>query len=98
MIGTTMTITDKIVPNLVGVDISCGVLCMKLNAKDISLPQLDGIIRSWIPAGREVRESEDSEFDLTELRSYSWIREISWLKRSLGTLGGVKSLCGISAR
>lgn len=87
VIGTTMTITDKIVPNLVGVDIGCGVLCMKLGVKDIPLHELDCIIRSYIPVGSQVRETEDDEFDLTGLRCYSRLRDVSRLKRSLGSLG-----------
>lgn len=50
-IGTTMTITDKIVPNLVGVDIGCGMLTVKISNKDIDLQKLDDVIRNMIPHG-----------------------------------------------
>ena len=58
-IGTTMTITDKIVPNLVGVDIGCGVLVVKLKQGiHINLKNLDNVIRKYVPSGKETRESE----------------------------------------
>ena len=53
-IGTTMTITDKVVPNLVGVDIGCGMLTTELvdlTADDLDLPRLDRLIRACIPSG-----------------------------------------------
>ena len=55
-IGTTMTIYDKVVPNIVGVDIGCGMLVVKLEDKRINLPELDSFIRKNIPYGRNVRE------------------------------------------
>ena len=55
-IGTTMTVKDKIVPNIVGVDIGCGMLTVKLKEKRVDLPKLDSFIRQIIPYGREVRE------------------------------------------
>ncbi len=55
-IGTTMTVMDTIVPNVVGVDIGCGMLTVKLKEKRINLPELDSFIRQNIPYGRDVRE------------------------------------------
>ena len=55
-IGTTMTITDKVVPNIVGVDIGCGMETIKLKNKRINLPELDSFIKKNIPSGRNVRE------------------------------------------
>ena len=55
-IGTTMTVTDKIVPNIVGVDIGCGMLTVKLKEKRLELPKFDSFIRQNIPFGRNVRE------------------------------------------
>ncbi len=54
--GTTMTVTDKIVPNLVGVDIGYGMETAKLKEKRINLPKLDSFIRGQIPSGFSVRE------------------------------------------
>ena len=56
-IGTTMTITDKIVPNLVGVDIGCGMETVLLKDKRIELSQLDKAIHQYIPAGFAVRSA-----------------------------------------
>ena len=70
-IGTTMTITDKVVPNLVGVDIGCGMLTVKLKEKRLNLPALDSFIRQNIPCGREVRERphrSHGRIDIAELR------------------------------
>jgi tRNA-splicing ligase RtcB len=55
-IGTTMTITDKIVPNLVGVDIGCGMETIKLKQKEIDFAKLDRVIYDYIPAGFEIRK------------------------------------------
>ena len=55
-IGTTMTIGDYVVPSMVGVDIGCGMLTIKLEEKRLNLPALDSFIRQNIPHGRDVRE------------------------------------------
>ena len=52
VIGTTMTITDKVIPNLVGVDIGCGMLATKLKEKRIDLPKFDSISQAEIPAAQ----------------------------------------------
>ncbi len=89
-IGTTMTITDKIVPNIVGVDIGCGMLTVKLKEKRINLPELDSFIRQNIPYGREVRERSHrshGRLDIYDLRCVKKI-DIRRAKESIGTLGG----------
>ena len=55
-IGTTITIGDYVIPNLVGVDIGCGMLTVRLEEKRLDLPALDSFIRQNIPYGRDVRE------------------------------------------
>ena len=55
VIGLTMTITDQVIPNLVGVDIGCGMLTVKLKEKRLNFPELDSVIRANIPYGRNVR-------------------------------------------
>lgn len=57
VIGTTMTLQDKVIPNLVGVDIGCGMLAIKLKEKEIDLKLLDEVINKYIPAGFEIHES-----------------------------------------
>lgn len=89
-IGTTMTIGDYVVPNLVGVDIGCGMLTVKLKEKRLNLPQLDSFIRQNIPYGRDVRERphrSHGRIDLEELRCYKKV-DTRRAKESLGTLGG----------
>jgi len=86
-IGTTMTVTDKIVPSMVGVDIGCGMHTVYLGRVDVDFERVDKAAHA-IPCGREVWESRRERFDLTELRCYRELRDTRRLERSLGTLGG----------
>ena len=86
-IGTTMTITDKAVPNIVGVDIGCGMYTVNLGKVDLDLERLDAAAH-YIPSGMNVWEGRKEKFDLTELRCYRDLKETRRLERSLGTLGG----------
>ncbi len=86
-IGTTMTITDKIVPSMVGVDIGCGMYTVYLGEIDIDFEKLDEAAH-FIPCGRNVWEGRNERFDLTQLRCYRNLRDTRRLERSLGTLGG----------
>jgi len=86
-IGTTMTVTDKIVPSMVGVDIGCGMHTVYLGRVDVDFERVDEAAHA-IPCGREVWESRRERFDLTELRCYRELRDTRRLERSLGTLGG----------
>ena len=88
-IGTTMTITDKVVPNLVGVDIGCGMLTVKLKEKRLNLPAIDSFIRQNIPCGRKVRERPHrghGRIDIDELRCIKRLNA-RCAAESLGTLG-----------
>ena len=89
-IGTTMTITDKVVPNIVGVDIGCGMETVKLKEKHIELQKLDKLIYEKIPSGFAVRSKVhrySEKIDLTELYCYEKINADRALA-SIGTLGG----------
>ena len=89
-IGTTMTITDKAVPNLVGVDISCGMETAKLKETHIEPMKLDKLIYEKIPSGFEIREKAHhyaEQIDLTELYCFEHINPIR-AEKSIGTLGG----------
>jgi len=88
VIGTTMTITDKIVPNLVGVDIGCGVLCVKIDCKEIGFEHLDKVIRTQIPSGFNVHKNKNLEFNLQVLKCFDKLKNKKHLECSLGTLGG----------
>ena len=89
-IGTTMTIADKVVPGMVGVDIGCGMETVRLAEKEIDFAALDALIRREIPCGREVRKTHhplNEEIDLTKLRCSPYVG-LPRARRSIGTLGG----------
>ena len=86
-IGTTMTIIDKAVPNVVGVDIGCGMYTVRLEEKEIDFEKLDAAAH-YIPSGHNVWEGRIERFDLTGLRCYRSLKDARRLERSLGTLGG----------
>lgn len=86
-IGTTMTITDKAVPNVVGVDIGCGMYTVNLGKIDIDFEKLDEACH-FIPSGLNVWEGRQERFDLQQLICYRNLKNTKRLERSLGTLGG----------
>ncbi len=86
-IGTTMTVTDKIVPFMVGVDIGCGMYTVSLGKGEIDLASFDAAAHG-IPCGKRVWEGRQERFDLTALRCYRVLKDTKRLERSLGTLGG----------
>ena len=65
-IGTTMTIADKVVPNVVGVDIGCGMYTVNLGKDEVDFEKVDEAAY-FIPSGREVWEGRQEKFDLTDL-------------------------------
>ena len=85
-IGTTMTVTDKVCPNIVGVDIGCGMFTVKLADKELDFEKIDAACH-YIPSGMNVWEGRLERFDLTDLRCYRSLRDTRRLERSLGTLG-----------
>lgn len=86
-IGTTMTIADKVVPNVVGVDIGCGMYTVNLGKDEVDFEKVDEAAH-FIPSGREVWEGRQEKFDLTDLHCYRELKDAKRLARSLGTLGG----------
>lgn len=89
-IGTTMTIRDKIVPGMVGVDIGCGMETVELEEHEIDFEKLDALIRKEIPFGREIRDIPhplNSEIDLTQLRCSGQVN-LDRAMHSIGSLGG----------
>lgn len=91
-IGTTMTITDKVVPNLVGVDIGCGMETIQVKNSHMELGKLDKLIRARIPSGYNIRKKAhryNNEIDLSKLRCIEKAKiKINRGRLSLGTLGG----------
>ena len=86
-IGTTMTIVDKAVPNIVGVDIGCGMYTVNMGKVDIDFAKVDEAAH-FIPSGMNIWEGRQERFDLEELRCYRELKNTKWLERSIGTLGG----------
>lgn len=89
-IGTTMTVSDKIIPNLVGVDIGCGMETIRLKEKHIEVQKLDKLIYEKIPSGFEIRRKAHryiEKIDLTKLYCYKHIDPLR-AEMSIGTLGG----------
>ena len=86
-IGTTMTVVDKAVPNIVGVDIGCGMYTVNLGSPNIDFEKVDEAAH-FIPSGMNVWEGRQERFDLQQLRCYRELKDAKRLERSLGTLGG----------
>ncbi|TCI59720.1 RtcB family protein [Exiguobacterium sp. SH0S2] len=87
VVGTTMTIHDKIVPNLVGVDLGCGMLCTEINVKRIDFQKLDDMIRQLVPSGMNIRESAHSYASKIPLEDVRAPYKLDRALRSVGTLG-----------
>lgn len=86
-IGTTMTITGKAVPNVVGVDIGCGMYTVRLDQHTVDFSEIDAAAH-YIPSGMSVWEGRKESFDLEALKCYRDLKDTRRLQRSLGTLGG----------
>lgn len=86
-IGTTMTIEGKAVPNVVGVDIGCGMYTVDLGKGDLDFARIDEAAH-YIPSGMNVWEGRRERFDLTGLHCFRELKDTARLERSLGTLGG----------
>ena len=89
VIGFTADLGDKVIPNIVGVDIGCGILCVELGNIELDLEKLDKIINEYIPAGRNIREHKLINFEkINELYCLRELKEIKKFNRAIGTLGG----------
>ena len=88
VVGFTATMSDKIIPNVIGVDIGCGMRICELGAADISLPELDEFIKKNIPSGSDVNKTHSGEEFIGKLRCRSKLVDMDRLLGSLGSLGG----------
>ena len=91
VIGFTADLGEKVIPNIVGVDIGCGMLTAKLGKIDIDYAELDRVIRDYIPYGRNVRDNaieSNLDSDIDNLKCYKHLKNIDRIRCSLGTLGG----------
>ena len=86
-IGTTMTVKDKVVPNIVGVDIGCGMYTVHLNTDTIDFSLWDEAVH-FVPSCRNVWEEKQEKFDLRQLHCFSQLKNKDWIEKSVGTLGG----------
>ena len=85
VIGTTMTITDKVIPNLVGVDIGCGMYAIKLEETEIDCEKLDKVIRQYIPSGFSIHDRAITRSNIEKIIAPI---DVDRAMKSLGTLGG----------
>ena len=98
VIGFTADLGDKVIPNIVGVDIGCGMLTVELGTIDIDLAQIDSIIRKYVPSGCNVHEGRNVRFEeLQQLRCFRELKDTKRLERSIGTLGGGNHFIEIDA-
>lgn len=89
VIGFTADLGDKVIPNIVGVDIGCGMLTVEVGKIDVNFDELDKVIREKIPSGRNVHNNRVVRFDkLQDLYCYRELKDTKRLERSIGTLGG----------
>ena len=89
VIGFTADLGDKVVPNIVGVDIGCGMLTIELGKINIDLHELDEVVRKYVPSGRTVHGGKVVRFDkIQELNCYRLLKDTKRMERSIGTLGG----------
>lgn len=90
VIGTTMTITDRVVPNMVGVDIGCGMETVRVKGRKLEVEQLDKLIKFNIPSGFDIREKQHRYAEKARLEELRCAEQVNLDRayRSLGTLGG----------
>ncbi len=88
VIGFTGNLGDKVIPNIVGVDIGCGMFVANLGNISIDFKKLDDFINQNIPSGRCVNETKMVDFDLTKLKCYKNLTKYDWIEKSIGSLGG----------
>ena len=89
VIGFTADLGDKVIPNIVGVDIGCGMLWVELGNIELDLEKLDKVINNCIPAGRNIREHKLLDYEgINELYCLRELKETKKFNRAIGTLGG----------
>lgn len=88
VIGFTANLGDKVIPNIVGVDIGCGMLTVELGPIEIDYKVLDNVIRNCIPSGRTVHDKAERITLIDDLICRDRLKNMEWLHASMGTLGG----------
>ncbi|MGN0528595.1 MAG: RtcB family protein [Eubacterium sp.] len=88
-IGFTANLGDMVIPNIVGVDIGCGMLCVKLGNVDIDFERFDEVVRWYVPFGQDVHEGRMMRYPkLYDMHCYRALKDSKRIERSIGTLGG----------
>lgn len=88
VIGFTADLGEKVIPNIVGVDIGCGMLTVNLDANTIDFDRLDGVIREFVPNGRDIHAAPQTDFpDLQNLCCFPQLKDTNRILCSIGTLG-----------
>lgn len=89
VIGFTANLGDMVIPNIVGVDIGCGMLCVKLGNIDIDFERFDNVVRKYVPSGKSVQEGRVVRYPkLQQMHCYRSLSDTKRIERSIGTLGG----------
>lgn len=89
VIGFTANLGEMVIPNIVGVDIGCGMLTVELKKAEFDLMELDDIIREFVPSGKEIHSGRTIKYpSLLELNCYRHLKYSKRMERSIGTLGG----------
>lgn len=89
VIGFTADLGKMIIPNIVGVDIGCGMLCVKLGNDEIDFDRFDDIVRKYVPCGHAVHEGRLMRYPvLQDMHCYRALKDTKRIERSIGTLGG----------
>ena len=89
VIGFTANLGDKVIPNIVGVDIGCGMLTIELGKIDIDYNRLDQVVRKYVPSGMDIHEGRLMRFpEIQDMYCYRELKDTKYLERSIGTLGG----------
>lgn len=89
VIGFTATLTDRIIPNLIGVDIGCGMLLTKLGNIEIDFDKLDNVIRTYVPSGKNGHQNSVAKMDkINDLKCYRELKKREYFNKSIGSLGG----------
>ena len=87
VIGTTMRIKNKVTPNIIGVDIGCGLYVVKLKEKNINSKKLDDVINNFIPSGHNIHNKPQVDFNFDDLKSQKHL-DLKRALYSIGSLGG----------
>ncbi len=88
VIGFTGDLGEKVIPNVVGVDIGCGMFCANFGKVDIDFLKLDKYINENIPSGMNVNIEKECNFKLEDLYCFKHLKKLEWIENSLGSLGG----------